>query len=85
MPKTPAITENDKRRVYKAYTDWGPDVDMWSTAFARLTATVKRSVPKANGTTWTLTTQDEIGQWLMDKGWFGPKGDKLRAEGDKFF
>lgn len=79
------ITDADNQRVYDAYTDWGPDVDMFSPAFAHLTALVRREVPKANGTTWTLTTQDEIGQWLMDKGWFGKKGDTLRGGDDEYY
>lgn len=78
-------TEDDLRRVYEAFTDYGPDVDMRSKPFVRLTAKVKREVPKANNTTWDHTTKDDISQWLMDKGWFGKKSDTLRGEGDKYY
>lgn len=71
------LTDEDKRKLYDVLSAHGPDVDMYSPKFGRLAGEAKRA--------GILDDKNKIFKWLEDKGLFGPKSDKLRGPGDKYY
>ncbi len=71
------ITDEQRREVYDIMSAEGPDVDMWSPKFGRLVGQAK--------TAGVLGDKKKLFKWLEDKGMFGPKSDRLRGEGDKYY
>lgn len=70
-------TESERTAVYTALTNNGPDVDARGTAFGRLVSAARKA--------GVIDDYDRLCDWLKDNGWFGPKSDRLRSEGDKFY
>lgn len=73
-----AISDEDRRLVYKVLTDNGPDVDMWSAKFGRLVGQAVKAGAVARG-------YDAVYEFLEKQGLFGPKSDKLRASDDRYY
>ena len=71
------VQEADRRKVYDVLTANGPDVDMWSAEFGRLAGRAKRY--------GVIDYPDRLYDWLEKQGYFGPKSDKLRASGDRYY
>lgn len=72
-----AISEEDRKKVYKVLTDNGPDVDFFSAKFGRLVGMAVRA--------GVVNDPKKLYAWLEKQGMFGPKLDSLRGEGDRYY
>lgn len=62
----------DLNKVYSALTDNGPDVDMWTERFSRLTSKARKA--------GVIDDRAKLLAWLKQEGMFGRKSDNLRGD-----